>query len=65
MPVVSADVEPLTFVFADDGLVPNNPMPFLVYRGALAINHAHPERSIESLLAQRHLRLSALPCDGA
>jgi len=49
MPVVSADVEPLTFVFADDGLVPNNPMPFLVYRGALAINHAHPERSIESL----------------
>jgi uncharacterized protein YjlB len=30
MSVVS-DVKPLTFVFEDDGLVPNNPMPFLVY----------------------------------
>ena len=30
MPVVSDDVEPLSFVFEDDGLVPNNPMPLLV-----------------------------------
>src|SRR6266481_8645048 len=49
MPVVSADIEPLTFVFADDGLVPNNPMPFLVYKGAVAIDHAHPEKTVESL----------------
>ena len=35
MPVVSADIEPLAFVFEDDGLVPNNPMPFLVYKGAV------------------------------
>ena len=49
MPLVSADVEPLTFVFKDDGLVPNNPMPFLVYKGAIAINHAHPERTVEQL----------------
>jgi hypothetical protein len=28
--VVSDDLEPLTFVFEDDGLVPNNPMPFLI-----------------------------------
>jgi uncharacterized protein YjlB len=49
MSVVSADVEPLAFVFADDGLVPNNPMPFLVYRGAVAIDNDHPEKTIEGL----------------
>ena len=49
MPIVSADVEPVTFVFADDGLVPNNPMPFLVYKGAVAFGHAHPEKTVESL----------------
>jgi uncharacterized protein YjlB len=28
-------VEPLTFLFADDGVIPNNPtLPMLVYRGA-------------------------------
>ena len=32
MPVVSNDIEPLAFTFEDDGLVPNNPMPFLVYK---------------------------------
>jgi uncharacterized protein YjlB len=48
MAVVS-DVEPLTFVFADDGLVPNNPMPFLVYRQAVAVDNAHPEKTIEGL----------------
>ena len=35
MSVVDPSIEPLTFVFADDGLVPNNPMPFLVYKGAV------------------------------
>jgi len=49
MPVVSADIEPLTFVFADDGLVPNNPLPFLVYKGAVAVDNAHPETTIEGL----------------
>jgi uncharacterized protein YjlB len=49
MPVVSEDIEPLTFVFADDGLVPNNPMPFLVYRGAINVANAHPEATIEGL----------------
>ena len=34
MSVVSDDIEPLTFVFEDDGLVPNNPLPFLVYKQA-------------------------------
>jgi uncharacterized protein YjlB len=51
MSVVSADVEPLTFVFPDDGLVPNNPMPFLVYKGAVALDRGHPEETIEKLFA--------------
>ena len=49
MSVVSADIEPLTFVFEDDGLVPNNPMPFLVYKGAIDVANDHPEKTIEGL----------------
>ena len=49
MSMVKEKIEPLTIVFRDDGLVPNNPMPFLVYKGAIAINHAHPERTVEQL----------------
>ena len=49
MPVVSADLKPLTFVFEDDGLVPNNPMPFLVYKGAIDVANPHPEKTIEGL----------------
>jgi uncharacterized protein YjlB len=50
MPAVSADLEPLAVVFQDDGLVPNNPMPFLVYRGAVGVDNAQPEKTIEDLL---------------
>ena len=49
MPAVSADLEPLAIVFEDDGLVPNNPMPFLVYRGAVGVDNADPEQAIEEL----------------
>ena len=49
MAVVSADIEPLTFIFEDDGLVPNNPLPFLVYKGAVDIANDHPEKTIEGL----------------
>ena len=49
MSVVSEDLEPLTFVFEDDGLVPNNPMPFLVYKQAIDVNNDHPEKTIEGL----------------
>ena len=47
MSVVSAHAKPLTFVFEDDGLVPNNPMPFLVYKGAIDVANSHPEKTIE------------------
>jgi uncharacterized protein YjlB len=49
MPVVSADIEPLTFVFRDDGIVPNNPMPLLLYKHAIDIHNDHPEKTIEGL----------------
>ena len=49
MSVVSDSIEPLTFVFEDDGLVPNNPMPFLVYKGAIDVANGHPEKTIEGL----------------
>ena len=49
MSVVSADLEPLTFVFADDGLVPNNPMPFLVYKRAIEVDNDQPEKTIEGV----------------
>jgi uncharacterized protein YjlB len=49
MSLISEDLEPLTFVFKDDGLVPNNPMPFLVYEGAVDVAGAHPEKTIEDL----------------
>ena len=49
MSVVSDGVEPLSFVFEDDGLVPNNPMPFLVYKGAIDVDNEHPEKTIEGL----------------
>jgi uncharacterized protein YjlB len=49
MPVVRENAEPLTIVFADDGLVPNNPMPFLVYKGAVDVGGAEPEAIIEQL----------------
>jgi uncharacterized protein YjlB len=41
--------EPLSIVFADDGLVPNNRLPFLVYRDAIALDRSHPEQTIERL----------------
>jgi len=42
-------IEPTTIHFADDGLVPNNPMPFLVYKSAVALDHGEPEATIEKL----------------
>jgi uncharacterized protein YjlB len=51
MDVVSARLEPLTFHFEDDGLVPNNPLPFLIYESAVALDHGHPEATIERLFS--------------
>jgi uncharacterized protein YjlB len=50
MSAVKAGIEPLVIVFADDGLVPNNPMPFLVYQGAVDVSE-NPEATIEHLFS--------------
>lgn len=49
MSVVKADAKSLTFVFTDDGLVPNNQIPFLVYKGAVDVANGDPEKTIEGL----------------
>lgn len=46
----AASVNPATFVFADDGLVPNSPLPLLIYKGAIDLDHNAPEKTIEDLL---------------
>lgn len=42
-------IEPLAVVFEDDGLVPNSPLPLLLYRCVIAVDSAEPERDIELL----------------
>ena len=49
MSVVSEDLEPLAFTFQDDGLIPNNRLPFLVYKDAIDVANDHPEKTIEGL----------------
>ncbi len=74
MSVVKPNATPLIFHFADDGLIPNNPAPFLVYKGAVDVGNDHPEKTIEGPVrrqwlgrdvAERRLRLCALPRDRA
>lgn len=49
MSVVRDYAEPLAIVFEDDGLVPNNVLPFLVYQGAVTLDPKQPEETIENL----------------
>ena len=51
MSAVRDKTEPLAIHFSDDGLVPNNPMPFLVYRGVVEFGNDHPEKTIEGLFS--------------
>ena len=46
---VIADIQPLSFIFGDDGLVPNNAMPLLVYKRAISLDANDPESTIEKL----------------
>jgi uncharacterized protein YjlB len=51
MPTTMTD--PLAFRFADDGIVPNNPLPMLVYRGAIDVSAVHdPAATMEKLFGQ-------------
>ena len=49
MPTATVKLEPATFVFADDGLVPNNLLPLLIYKGAIDLGCDKPEKAIEEL----------------
>lgn len=42
-------IKPLSFVFEDDGLVPNNPLPLLVYKSAIDVAVRDPEAAIEAV----------------
>ena len=44
--------EPITFLFADDGAVPNNRLPMLVYRRAIDRSVRDPVRAIEKMFEQ-------------
>jgi uncharacterized protein YjlB len=46
---VKDTIEPVSIIFKDDGLVPNNPMPFMVYKGAVDVANGHSEKAIEDL----------------
>jgi uncharacterized protein YjlB len=50
--------KPLTFKFADDGSVPNNPkLPFVVYRNAVDLSGtADPEELVEHVIASNGWR---------
>src|SRR5262249_44540793 len=50
MSVAKAKIEPTAIHFADDGLVPNNPMPLLVYKDALALDSGEPEARTEKVV---------------
>jgi uncharacterized protein YjlB len=40
---------PSTFIFEGDGLVPNNVLPFVIYKGAIDVDSISPEKSFEAL----------------
>src|SRR5579862_1846627 len=45
------NAKPVTVLFEDDGLVPNNVLPFVIYKSAIAVDNASPEAEIEKLFA--------------
>jgi len=48
LPIIK-NPRPATFIFEDDGLVPNNVLPFVIYKGAIDLDDASPEGTIEEL----------------
>jgi uncharacterized protein YjlB len=47
----TGQVQPITHVFTDDGLVPNNPLPFVCYRAVIPLDRVDPESTVEALFA--------------
>src|SRR4051812_14542222 len=46
------DTKPLSFVFEDDGLVPNSRLPMLIYKSAIDLPSREPEAAIENMFAR-------------
>ncbi len=52
MPTARKKAAPITYSFADDGRIPNNPLPFVLYRGAIDLTGSpDPERVVEKTFA--------------
>jgi uncharacterized protein YjlB len=49
MSLVGESIRPLTFFFEDDGLIPNSPLPLLIYRSAIDVENGDPEQTVEEL----------------
>jgi hypothetical protein len=47
-------LQPITYIFTDDGLVPNNPLPFVCYRGVIPLDRVDPESTVEALFASNN-----------
>ena len=48
LPIIK-NQKPSTFILEDDGLVPNSVLPFVIYKGAIDVDHASPEQTMERL----------------
>jgi uncharacterized protein YjlB len=49
MSLARDQLKPNAYHFADDGLIPNNPMPLLIYKRAVDVARADPAQAIEVL----------------
>lgn len=47
MHVIRDSARPIAMVFSDDGLVPNNRLPLIIYKNAVNIDQDDPEHAIE------------------
>ena len=58
---VIRDILPITLAFADDGLVPNNSLPFVVYKSVVVFDEGPAEDTIERLFGANAVDLSLRP----
>jgi hypothetical protein len=47
-------MEPQSFIFKDDSLIPNSGHPVLLYRGAVDLEDVDPASSMEERFAANH-----------
>lgn len=52
MSLTRDQIKPLAYTFEDDGLIPNNPLPLLVYKQAVDVACADPEQAVEDLFSR-------------